>query len=286
MVTNMQAPILCECIDTRIGTIKTAGGVKPVFIMQLQNEAIPEPLIKYFNCNLSDAGNHTVQHNSDFAKIYRSTLGDNPTKRFSKAHQLISHLSGYWFIASYERAQSRSRKQYLKVVHIEPETPARNDAWTLDGTLKKAAKNSPFQTPKNGDEVATDWRQSGDKVATDWRQSGDGETLEASKPLGLEAIFHPTKKRPDQGKTTNTLDHVCDAQLFVNLTDTAQGLYNERLNVLLKNFGFESPEAETLAMQAVSTKYGQAAYLSKQISQQNNDEWLAAFNGMEQATWN
>ena len=159
MVANMQAPVLCECIDTRIGTIPTAGGIKPVFIMQLQNEAIPEPLIKYFNCSRSKSGNHSVPHNSDFAKIYRSTLGDNPTKRFSKAHQLISHLSGYWFIASYERAQSRSRKQYLKVTHIKPEAPARNDAWTLDGTLKKAAKNSPFQTPKNGDEVATTWRR-------------------------------------------------------------------------------------------------------------------------------
>ena len=174
MVANMQEPVLCECIDTRIGTIPTAGGVKPVFIMQLQNEAIPEPLIKYFNCNLSDAGNHTVPHNSDFAKIYRSTLGDNPTKRFSKAHQLISHLSGYWFIASYERAQSRSRKQYLKVTHIKPEAPARNDAWTLDGTLKKAAKNSPFQTPKNGDEVATKWRNNGAGLATKRRRRNAG----------------------------------------------------------------------------------------------------------------
>jgi hypothetical protein len=123
-------------------------------------------------------------------------------------------------------------------------------------------------------------------MATKWRRHGDGETLEASKPLGLDAVFHPTKKHPDQGKTINTLDHVCDAPLFINLTDTAQGFYNERLNVLLKNFGFESPEAETLAMQAVSTKYGQTAYLSKPVSQQNNDEWLAEFNGMEQTTWN
>jgi hypothetical protein len=134
--------------------------------------------------------------------------------------------------------------------------------------------------------MATKWRQSGETMAPDWRRSGDGETLEASKSLGLDAVFHPTKKRPDQGKTTNTLDHVCDADLFVNLTDTAQGFYNERLNVLLKNFGFESPEAETLAMQAVFTKYGQTAYLSKPVSQQTNEEWLAAFNGMEQATWN
>jgi hypothetical protein len=70
------------------------------------------------------------------------------------------------------------------------------------------------------------------------------------------------------------------------LTDTAQGFYNDRLDVLLKSFGFENLEAETLAMQAVLTKYGQEAYLSKPVSQQNNDEWLAEFNGMEQTTWN
>ena len=286
MVANMQAPVLCECIDTRIGNIPTAGGVKPVFIMQLQNEAIPEPLIKYFNCSRSKSGNHTVPHNSDFAKIYRSTLGDNPTKRFSKAHQLISHLSGYWFIASYESAQSRSLKQYLKVTHIKPENPARNDAWTHDGSLKKAVKNPPIQTPENGDEMATDWRQSGEKMATDWRRHGDGETLEASNSLGLEAVFHPTKKRPNQGKTTNTLSHVCDAHLFTTLTDTAKGFYNDRLDVLLKSFGFENPEAEIVAMKDVIIKYGQAAYLPKLASEQTNDEWLTEFNSVEQTIWN
>ena len=286
MVANMQAPVLCECIDTRIGNIPTAGGVKPVFIMQLQNEAIPEPLIKYFNCNLSDAGNHTVQHNSDFAKIYRSTLGDNPTKRFSKAHQLISHLSGYWFIASYERAQSRSRKQYLKVTHIKPEAPARNDAWTLDGTLKKTAKKATFTPTESEDNQGIIRGQSGDNQGIIRGQSGDGETLDDSNSLGLEAVFHPTKKRPNQGKITNTLDHVSDAPLFINLTDTAQGFYNDRLDVLLKNFGFESPEAEIVAMKDVEIKFGQTAYLSKPVSQQNNDEWLAEFNGMEQTIWN
>ena len=264
MVANMQAPVLCECIDTRIGNISTAGGRKPVIIMQLQNEAIPEPLIKYFNCNLSDAGNHSVSKKSDFANIYRCTLGSNPTKRFSKAQQLIKHLSGYWFIASYEQAQSRSRKQYFKVTHIKPEAPARNDAWTLDGTLKKVAKNSPFQTPENG----------------------DGETLEASNSLGLEAVFHPTKKRPNQGKITNTLSHVCDAHLFTTLTDTAQCFYNDRLDVLLKRFGFEKPEAEIVAMKDVIIKYGQAAYLPKLVSEQTNDEWLTEFNGVEQTIWN
>ena len=286
MVTNMQAPILCECIDTRIGTIKTAGGLQPVCIMQLHSDAIPEPLIKFLNCNSVTKGQYKVPPNSDFAKLYRSTLGTNPTKRFSEAHKILRHFSGCWFIAKYERAQLKKGQQYLKVIHIEPENPARNDAWTLDGTLKKTAKKATFMPTESEDNQGIIRGQSGDNQGIIRGQSGDGETLDDSNSLGLEAVFHPTKKRPNQGKSTNTLDHVCDADLFVNLTDTAQGFYNDRLKVLLKNFGFESSEAETLAMQAVSTKYGQAAYLSKQISQQNNDEWLAAFNGMEQATWN
>jgi hypothetical protein len=286
MVANLQAPVICQCTATRTGTIPTAGGRRPVFIMELENETFEEKIIKFFGCNLSEAGNHSVPHNSDFAKLYRTTIGSNPTKRFSKAHQLLPHLSSYYFAINYKLVEPSRAIPYLKVTRIKPKSIVRNDAWTLDGTLKKIPKNSPFKTLENGDEMATDWRQSGETMATDWRRHGDGETLEASKSLGLDAIFHPTKKRPDQGKTTNTLDHVCDADLFVNLTDTAQGFYNERLNVLLKNFGFESPEAETLAMQAVFTKYEQTAYLSKPVSQQNNDEWLAAFNGMEQATWN
>ena len=286
MVANLQAPVICQCTATRTGTIPTAGGRRPVFIMEFENETFEENIIKFFGCNLSEAGNHSVPHNSDFAKLYRTTIGSNPTKRFSKAHQLLPHLSSYYFAINYKLVEPSRSIPYLKVTRIKPESIVRNDAWTLNGTLKKIPKNSPFKTLKNGDKVAINRRRTGETMATDWRQVGDGETLDDANLLGLDAVFHPINKRPNQGKTINTQDHVCDAQLFVNLTDTAQGFYNERLNVLLKNFGFESPEAEIVAMKDVEIKFGQTAYLSKPVSQQNNDEWLAAFNGMEQATWN
>ncbi len=48
-----------------------------------------------------------------------------------------------------------------------------------------------------------------------------------------------------------------------DLTDMAKGFYDERLDVLLHSFGFENIEAESLAMQAVITKLGQAAFLPK-----------------------
>lgn len=288
MVTNMQAPILCECIDIRTGAIHTTGGVKPVFVMKLHNESINEPLIKYFNCKKSTAGNYTVPHNSDFAKLYRSTIGDNPKKRFSKAHQLISHLSGYLFIAKPERSQQKNGQVYFKVTHITPANPARNDAWTLDGSLKKS-KKLPFQVIENGDEVATGRRRNGEKMAINRRQSGDGETLQPAKILELEPVFHPTKTLNIQSKTTNTQDHVVDARLMVNdLTDIAKGFYDERLDVLLHSFGFENIEAESLTMQAVIAKLGQAAFLPKKESEQTNDDWLKEFDSppQEKRVWN
>ena len=151
MITNQQASVLCECIDTRICTIRTAGGPQPAFIMELHSDSIPEPLIKFFNCNCTTKGQYKVPHNSAFSKLYRTTLGTNPTKRFSEAHKIFKNFRGYWFIVKYERAQLKKGQLYLKVVHIEPENPARNDAWTLDGTLKKTAKKATFTPTESED---------------------------------------------------------------------------------------------------------------------------------------
>ena len=114
--------IICECIGVRIGVIPTAGGEKPIFIMELHNETINEPLIKYLNCNSKTKDIYTVRHNSDFAKLYRLTLGDNPTKRFSKANQLLQHFLGSWFIAKYEKAADKNGVHYLKVTYIRLKT--------------------------------------------------------------------------------------------------------------------------------------------------------------------
>jgi len=73
-----------------------------------------------------------------------------------------------------------------------------------------------------------------------------------------------------------------------DLTDMAKGFYDERLDVLLHSFGFENIEAESLAMQAVITKLGQAAFLPKKESEQTNDDWLKEFDSLpqEKRVWN
>lgn len=279
MVSHMQAPALCECIGTRIGAIFTDGGKKPVFIMELRNEAINEPLIKYLNCNSTTKGNYKVPHNSDFAKLYRLTIGDNPTKRFSKAHQLLNHFWGRWFIARYENAELKKGQHYLKVTHIEPETPARNNAWTLGGTLKKTTKKIPFLPPENGDEVATPRRRSGEIMAKNRRQVGDDETPQAAISLGLEPDFHPTKRL-----NTRTLSHLptnTAVDWFLDLPAEAMAFYNERLDILLNNFEFEEVEAVDLAKQATEMQFGEKIAASK-LSKQGVDEWRRDYDGVQQ----
>jgi hypothetical protein len=222
--------------------------------MELHAEAINAPLIKYFNCQ-SKSRNHTVKHNSDFAKLYRLTMGINPSKQFSKAQQLLGHFLESRFFAKYEQATLKGGVRYLKAIHLEPETPTINSGWTANGTLKKTSKKRIIPTPINGDEVATDWRRDGEKVAKTWRQVGDDETLQAAISLGLEPVFNPTKTLPIQGKTTYTLDHTPDGDFL--FSPEALTFYNDRLDVLLNNFEFEKTEAEALAKQATIMQFSE-----------------------------
>ena len=216
---NMQvqnsACVACVCIDTRIGTISTPGGEKPVFILELYAEGINELLIKFFNCTSKTKGCYTVRHNSDFAKLYRLTLGVNPTKRFSRSQQLLRHFLESRFYAKYETATYKSGVSYLKVTHLEAEIPVLSSTWTDTGTLKKACKQRTFKPEKKGDDEVKSRRQVGDKEVKNRRQVGDDETLQASYSLGLDSVFNPTKTLPIQGKTTNTQDHVlCEPKII------------------------------------------------------------------------
>jgi hypothetical protein len=200
----------CECIDVRKGESRVKGNkLVPVFIMELHNEAIDMGIINFLQCNrTTNDSNYKVPANSDFAKLYRSTTGNNPTKLFSKASQLKDHFLGYWFIAEMELYQPPKGEKYLKVSHIRPEAPAQNDAWTLDGTLKKTRRKVKFAPLEVGDKQAINRRTAGEKEEKSRRQAGDIETLQVANSLGLESDFKPTNKLPIKGYVTNTQDHV------------------------------------------------------------------------------
>jgi len=253
MRTPSSKPISCECIGTRIGAINTAGGEKPVFIMELHAEAINAPLIKYFNCNTSTKNRYTVSSNSDFAKLYRLTLGENPTKRFSEAKHLLSHFQEHRFNADYEHASLKNGTRYFKVTQIMPELSCKSDRWTANGTLKKVSRKSQKPPPEIPDEHRKSTGQLPDFYRINTGQVPDDKTLQHPKTLGLEVVFNPTKTLPTQGKTTKPLDHTPDGEFFFN--PEALAFYNDRLDVLLNHFEFEKVEAVELAQQATIMQF-------------------------------
>ena len=220
---------LCLCIDVRIIKIRVQSGRVPVFVLQLHNETIDneQQIIKYLNCKSTTQGQYTVAHNSDFAKLYRTTTGKNPKKRFSEAHKLVKHFLGYWFIAEFDIYQPPKGESFFKVAHIKAEAPAKNDAWTGNGTLKKIPKKATFTPNKSGDNRGTARGHSGDNGGTFRGYSVDCETLQASNSLGLEPVLNSTYKRPDQGVTTNPQDHVLDVDL--SLSQTSNVFYYSKL---------------------------------------------------------
>ena len=207
---DAKATKVCQCIDVRMGQSRVQGNkLEPVFIMELYNETSDKKIIKYLNCNRStNSSNYKVPQNSDFAKLYRSTTGDNPTKRFSKAFQLMDHFLGYWFVAEFKLYKPSKGQEYLKVSHIRPANPARNEAWTLDGTLKKTRRKAKFTPLKVGDKQAISRRPTGENEEKCRRPTGDSETLQTSKSLGLEPVSNLTNKHPVKSNITNTQDHV------------------------------------------------------------------------------
>lgn len=129
-------PAEFDCIDAYTGHSRTAGVIKPVFILELYNEQKNISVIKFFNCKKTKKGNLVVDKNSDFACIYRASVGEDPRPRYSKAKQLLHHLIGLNFICEYEEARDRKDSLYFRATKIEPVAPQPSDEWFLNGKLK------------------------------------------------------------------------------------------------------------------------------------------------------
>jgi hypothetical protein len=300
----MNQSVFCECVGWKQSISNINGVSQHSFVLDLCAIDSGEMLVKYLNCNSTTANRYTVKHNGDFAKLYRLTIGDNPTKRFSEAQYLVSHFLGCRFFAEYKTATGKNKIVYSKVISLKPEKPILNDAWTSTGMVKKARKvgNKIPETYRNNTGFSPETYRNNTGF------SPDDKTLQPANSLGLEAVFNPIQSPEPRGSNVKRVllpqekvfsysrfenetinefhNRIIDAHLFTALTDTAQCFYNNRLDVLLKSFGFEKPEAEIVAMKDVIIKYGQEAYLSKLVSQQNNGEWLTEFNGVDQTTWN
>lgn len=236
--------------------------------MELVNETFDDQIIKYFNCTDSSTKSaYIVSGKSDFAKLYRITLGENPTKRYSRAQQLKDHFLEQWFIVKCEPAyQKNSGKKYLKVVHIEPQNPVRNDAWTSTGVMKRTPRKSRSQSLKNGanqvttkgDEQVISKLQLGDEQVKSGLQVGDDKTLQDPISFGLEPVLNPTRTPWHINKYTNKQKRLLNPLLPPDVIAS----YQDRLEVLENSFGFSKDEALELAQEYVMIKYSTKVFLT------------------------
>ena len=185
---------LCECVDTRVAEISTPAGKKSVFIMDLVVPDTGVTLIKYLNVEKTPKGNYTIKHNSDFAKLYRLVIGDNPTARFSRARSLLSHLKGHQFIAEFQDAKTAQIEHYFKVTSLIPVNPIVTDEWFEYGTLrakKKTQKTKGLKLVK----LAIDKQSISNGLTKNQQKVGNGLAMkkagEADSYLGSAIISIP-----------------------------------------------------------------------------------------------
>ena len=191
----MNQSVLCECVGWKQSISNINGIGQQSFVLDLCIVDSGEMLVKYLNCNSTTPNRYTVKHNGDFAKLYRLTLGSNPTKRFSEAQYLVSHFLGCRFYAEYKTAMGKNKIVYLKVVSLRPEKPILDDAWTSTGMVKK--------TRKGGKPTPEIYRNitgfSPDKHRNITGKTPDDKTLQAANSLGLEALFNPIQSPEPRG---------------------------------------------------------------------------------------
>lgn len=129
-------PAECLCIDAYTGITKTAGGIQPVFILELYNDEKQISITKFFNCKKTKKDNLAVNKNSHFACIYRASVGEDPRPRYSKAKQLLGHLIGISFLCEYQDAKDRNGYLYLRATKIQPVNTQTSEEWFENGKLK------------------------------------------------------------------------------------------------------------------------------------------------------
>ena len=192
----MNQSVLCECVEWKQSISNINGIIQHSFVLDLCVVDTGEMLVKYLNCNSTTPNRYTVKHNGDFAKLYRLTLGSNPTKRFSDAGKLVSHFLDCRFFAEYKKTVAKNKIVYSKVVSLRPEKPILNDSWTSTGMVKK--------TRKGGYKTEEYQRKSSGLLADKQRKSSgllaDCKTLQGANSLGLEAVFNHVQSPEPIGK--------------------------------------------------------------------------------------
>lgn len=187
----------CQCVNTKIGTIAVKGGIKPIIIVELVTDT-GELLIKYFNVNKSAKGNYTVTRNGDFARLYRLTIGENPSARFSRADRLLNHLVGHRFLVDFVESVNKRDNYYYKVTSIYPLNPIVSEGWTATGHLIKSVRSKNKNLAKN-------CQRFGNIMAKSCQFSGNSNSALSHTPQGLKHDLYPIQHPPYQVETSHIL---------------------------------------------------------------------------------
>ena len=291
-----------KCIATRIVPRNKDGVVWDSFVLDLYCKETGKTVSRWLNCYKTPKGNYAVKHNSDFAKLYRLVFGKNPSKRFSKAHQLLPHFTGELFHVA-EPIPAICKKTgmpYLKTSHIEPVSPILTDEWTEDGRLipsKKGKKQSRTQK-KAGDgksleaansvvlkpisitvnEVVTTRLQDGDEEATTRLHDGDDKTLQTAKTLGLEVDFNHAKKLSFSSEKAYTLTPVISESKIIDsdLRENILEFYEEANSLALKPISITVDESinQTGLHAPISLKFFNLKTAFPQHEDESTDEYF------------
>jgi hypothetical protein len=185
----------CICVNTKVGCIAVKGGIKPVFILELVADS-GELLVKFFNVQKTTKGNYTVGRNSDFACLYRLTIGENPAARFSRADRLLGHFRGYEFSVEYIEALDKLNNFYQKVTAIKPLNPIVSEDWTITGHLIKSVS-------QKGKKLAKNCQRDGNFLAKSWQKFGNCDQPQSQADQGPEQDFNPIQHPPYHIRTSN-----------------------------------------------------------------------------------
>lgn len=135
------------CIGVRKGCIATGRGKAPVAIMELESDGMTA--LKFFNLRITKSKVLAVSRNSDFAKLYRLSVGINPTNRFSRVTTLFKHLVGIEFQCTTVHDTDKKGAEFYKVTSIKPLVPHVHDSWTATGSELKRPPKQKQQAPQN-----------------------------------------------------------------------------------------------------------------------------------------
>jgi hypothetical protein len=202
------------CIDAYTGNINTSGGIKPVFILELYNDERKVSITKFFNCKKTKKGNLAVNKNSDFACIYRTSVGEDPRPRYSKAKQLLGHLIGISFLCEFQEAKDRNDSLYFRATKIQPVNPQASDEWFLNGKLKnkRGVKGRRYSPSIYGLNIQKSYKQKPDNNEAIIRKKV-GNELESeylanpSTSVASSAILSTYIHTTPQGSSVESLRH-------------------------------------------------------------------------------